>query len=198
MQYRPMPNWIGAAIALSTTMGFPFILGLVRAFHAATRATAGDMTAMVEVMEGLAQAGQTGSQSGVPLMFGLVAEAHQALHQPADGLGAADVGLGISAQTSQGFWDGELHRVKGELVLAAGGAPQEAAQLFERALGLARIEDAHSMELRAAISHGRLLAAQGRPAEAHDLLRTVYDRFTEGWDTGDLVAARALLSEFAG
>ena len=114
MQYRPMPNWIGAAIALSTTMGFPFILGLVRAFHAATRATAGDMTAMVEVMEGLAQAGQTVSQSGVPLMFGLVAEAHQALHQPADGLGAADVGLGISAQTSQGFWDGELHRVKGE------------------------------------------------------------------------------------
>ena len=89
----------------------------------------------------------------------------------------------------------ELLRVKGELVLLQGGAPQAAAaeNYFQRALDWARRQGASSWELRAAASLARLLRDQGRSAEAVALLQPVYDCFTEGFDTVDLKAAKALL-----
>jgi predicted ATPase len=88
-----------------------------------------------------------------------------------------------------------LLRVKGELGLLQGAAPQAAAadDYFQRALDWARRQGAQSWELRAAASLTRLLCDQGRSAEAVALLQPVYDRFTEGFDTVDLKAAKALL-----
>ena len=71
----------------------------------------------------------------------------------------------------------------------------EAEACFERALAVARAQQAKSWELRAAISMARLWRDQGKRQQAHDLLAPVYNWFTEGFDTLDLKEAKALLDE---
>src|SRR4029077_9109756 len=89
-------------------------------------------------------------------------------------------------------------RVKGELLLLQGPEGAAAAEdHFRQALDWAGRQGALSWELRAATSLARLLRDQGRPAEATALLQPVYDRFTEGFGTADLKAAKALLGGFA-
>jgi predicted ATPase len=89
----------------------------------------------------------------------------------------------------------ELLRIKGELLRLqdAPAAAAAAEEHFRRALDWARRQGALSWELRAATSLARLLRDQHRPADAMALLQPVYDRFTEGFDTADLKAAKALL-----
>jgi predicted ATPase len=89
----------------------------------------------------------------------------------------------------------ELLRVKGELLRSEGaaGAAAVAEDLFRQALDWARRQGALSWELRAATSLARLLVDQDRSADALTLLQPIYDRFTEGFDTADLKAAKALL-----
>ena len=89
----------------------------------------------------------------------------------------------------------ELLRLKGELLLLQNGSAAEAEALFRQALAGARRQEALSWELRAATSFARLLRNQGRPADAIACLQPVYDRFTEGFGTGDLIAAKQLLDE---
>ena len=67
--------------------------------------------------------------------------------------------------------------------------------LFRRALEIARSQEAKSLELRAATSLARLLQTQGKPTEARGLLAPIYAWFTEGFDTRDLIEAKALLEE---
>lgn len=88
--------------------------------------------------------------------------------------------------------------MKGELLLAApGGTPAVAEACFHQALDLARRQEVKSLELRAATSLARLWAGQGERGKAQDLLAPVHGWFTEGFDTADLVEARALLDELA-
>jgi hypothetical protein len=89
----------------------------------------------------------------------------------------------------------ELLRIKGELLLLQGAqnAASAAEDHFQQALDWARRQGALSWELRAATSLARLLRDQGRSADALALLQPVYDRFTEGFETADLKAAKALL-----
>jgi predicted ATPase len=82
------------------------------------------------------------------------------------------------------------------LLLQQTGTPQEEAETWlQRALDIARRQEAKSLELRAAMSLARLWQQQGRRAEAHDLLAPLYGWFTEGFDTADLQEAKALLDE---
>ena len=113
----------------------------------------------------------------------------------ADGLAVVEEAIAACEQTEGRFVFAELLRVKGELFLLQ-GAPAAAAaaeDLFRQALDWAWRQGAPSWELRAAMSLARLLRDQGRPAEAPSLLRPVYGRFTEGFDTADLKTAKALL-----
>jgi predicted ATPase len=97
-------------------------------------------------------------------------------------------------QTKEKCWAPEVHRVAGEIALMSGEPHMgEAEARFERALKVARRQEAKSFELRAATSQARLFSDQGRRDEARDLLTPVYDWFTEGFDTSDLKEARALL-----
>jgi predicted ATPase len=91
----------------------------------------------------------------------------------------------------------ELLRIKGDLVLLQGapGAAAGAEVHFRQALDCARLQGALSWEVRVATSLAGLLRDQGRSAEAAALLQPVYDRFTEGFDTADLNAARVLLHD---
>jgi predicted ATPase len=85
------------------------------------------------------------------------------------------------------------------LLLRKSGTPQaEAETWLQRALDVARRQEAKSLELRAAMSLSRLWQQQGQQAKAYNLLAPIYDWFTEGFDTADLQEAKALLAELAG
>ena len=174
-------------------------LGGGHALRAAALVLAGDdATVITEISAGLALADATGSQVGAPMFVALLAQAHQAAGRHSDALATAEAALAVSAQTGQDFWDAELHRLRAELLLASGALGEaEGERLLRRASEIAQAQEAKSLELRAAASLGRLLGAQGRRAEARAVLAPVYGWFTEGFDTRDLVEAKALLEELA-
>jgi predicted ATPase len=146
----------------------------------------------------------------------LLAESLKAGGRNDEGLAVAAEALAIVEATGERFYEAELHRLRGELLLrqeAAEGRPSpaeptaasphdpdpsglaEAEACFRRALDVARRQGAKSLELRAALSLARLLGDRGRPAEGRRLLAATFGWFTEGWDTPDLQDARALLEE---
>jgi predicted ATPase len=144
---------------------------------------------------GLALAAETGHQGGAPALFALLAEAQRAAGQLTEAQNTVATGLAVAAQTGQHIIDVDLHRLDGDLLLATGGDADEAAARYHRALAIAREQGSRSLELRAATSLARLWRDQGTRAEARDLLAPVYGRFTEGFDTRDLIEAKALLEE---
>ena len=104
-----------------------------------------------------------------------------------------------SEHTEERWLIAGLLRVKGELCLlqSTPGAVAAAEGYFRQALDCARRHGALSWELRAATSLARLLSDQGRSADATALLQPVYGRFTEGFATADLKAAKALLDDLS-
>jgi predicted ATPase len=131
----------------------------------------------------------------VLIFHGSVAAALGRAGQIADGLAAIEDAIDRSERIKEGWSIPELLRIKGELLLLQGAADAlvEAEHVFRQALDLASRQDALSWELRVATSLARLWRDQGRYAHAAALLQPVYDRFTEGFDTADLKAAKALL-----
>jgi predicted ATPase len=101
-------------------------------------------------------------------------------------------------QQEERYWEAEVHRLRGVLLLRQPGTPQaEAETWLQRALDVARRQQAKSLELRAAMSLSRLWQQQSKRAEAYALLAPVYGWFTEGFDTADLQEAKALLGVLA-
>ena len=100
-----------------------------------------------------------------------------------------------AAETAKERWcEAEVHRITGEIALLSPEPDAAKTEVyFERALGVARAQQAKSWELRAATSLARLWRDQGRRDEARTLLAPIYDWFTEGFDTRDLKEAKALL-----
>ncbi len=124
----------------------------------------------------------------------VLAEACLAAGRVEEGLSAVREALAETEKTECRFYEGELDRLEGELVLASAEPDESGAEAsFRNAIALARRQDAKSSELRAATSLARLLARQGRREEARGLLAPVYAWFTEGFDTADLKEAKALL-----
>lgn len=99
------------------------------------------------------------------------------------------------ARSGERFWEAELHRVQGELLLSESGAQRDAAETcFHRALEISRQQGARALELRAATSLARLWQREARVAEARALLVPVYASFREGLDTPDMIEAAAQLA----
>ena len=104
----------------------------------------------------------------------------------------------VAVQTSkESWWEAEIDRIEGELALKSPLDVARAEGYFERALAVARQQQAKSWELRAATSLARLWRDQGKVRQARDLLAPVYGWFTEGFDTRDLKEAKVLLEELA-
>jgi tetratricopeptide (TPR) repeat protein len=118
---------------------------------------------------------------------GRLDEAHDAVCKAIEAAGGREDG--------EQWYVPELLRIKGEVLLrqTSKQAVQAATDRFARAAEMARQQGALFWELRVALSLARLLLGQGRSADAMGILRPVYDRFTEGFDTVDLSAAKALL-----
>jgi predicted ATPase len=110
------------------------------------------------------------------------------------------IGEAITAveTTKERRWEAEINRTAGEIALTSPERDTVKAQAyFERALAVARQQQAKSWELRAAMSLARLWRDQGKVKQARELLAPVYGWFTEGFDTRDLKEAKALLEQLA-
>jgi predicted ATPase len=102
-------------------------------------------------------------------------------------------------QHEERWWEAEVCRLPGVLLLRQPGTSQEEAETWLlRAPQVARRQEAKSLELRAAMSLARLWQQQGKRTEARDLLEPIYGWFTEGFDTADLQEAKALLEGLRG
>ena len=100
----------------------------------------------------------------------------------------------ISAEKDEHFWDVELSRLQGDILLAR-GADMEAEDAYHQAVEMARQQGARSLELRALTALCRLWQSQGKHAQAYQHLSELYNWFSEGFGTHDLQAAKALLDE---
>jgi predicted ATPase len=127
-----------------------------------------------------------------------LAEVYGKVRQVEEGLAVLTEALALVHSTQERWWEAELHRLKGELLLQQ--FPDNAAEAesyFHQAISIAQNQSAKSWELRAATSLAKLWQRQGKRQEAYDLLAPVYSWFTEGFDTADLIDAKALLDELA-
>jgi predicted ATPase len=185
-----------ALLALSTEQGFSIWAAYARVLQGWTLAAQG------QAMEGIAwmRRGHDAWQATVaeldrPYFLVLLAEAYGNVGQVDEGLGLL---VEASAVVDKGecYWEAELHRLKGELLLASAAAHHtEAETCFRQALEVARHQQAKALELRAGTSLSRLWQRQGKLDDARELLSPIYSWFTEGFDTADLQEAKRLLEE---
>jgi predicted ATPase len=126
----------------------------------------------------------------------LLAEVSVHLGRTEDGLQALAEAHTLVEQHEDRWWEAEIYRLRGVLFLRQPETPQtEAETWLQRALDVARRQEAKSLELRAAMSLNRLWQQQGKRQDAYDLLAPVYNWFTEGFETADLQDAKVLLDE---
>jgi predicted ATPase len=151
---------------------------------------------IAQLRAGLAAWNETGAHLLDSQWLGFIAEAHLRAAEFDEALTTLDGAAQTAVAAGDCHYQAELHRLRG-ILLAATGNAAEAASWLQRAIDLARSQQARSLELRAATSLARLWAEQGERQMAHDLLAPVYGWFTEGFDTADLEEARALLDELA-
>ena len=153
---------------------------------------------MAEVCQGIAAYRATEAPLLLAYYCTLLAEVSAHLGHPEDGLQALVEAHTLMEQQEERYWEAEVCRLRGVLLLRQPGASQaEAEACFQQALDVARRQEAKSLELRAAMSLSRLWQQQGKQAEAHALLAPIYGWFTEGFDTKDLQEAKVLLEALA-
>jgi predicted ATPase len=138
----------------------------------------------------------TGATFWIPFYLAHLASAHAVLGQFEKALGCIGEAMTTVETTGEKWCAAEVHRTAGEIALMVPEPDAAKAEAyFQRALALARAQQAKAWELRAAISMARLWRDQCKADDARDLLSPVYGWFTEGFDTLDLKQARALLDE---
>jgi predicted ATPase len=186
-----------ATIALARDHGFAYWLAFGTVLCGWSLAIQGQwMEGHAQLQRGLDAWRATGAGNSGPYFLTLLVEVHRQAGQIDAGFTVLAEALMLVDKTAERWYEAELHRLKGELLLqhAAPDATQ-AETCFQHALGLARRQQAKSLELRAAMSLSRLWQQHGKRTAAHDLLAPIYGWFTEGFDTADMQEARALLEE---
>ena len=198
-----------AALSLSAEHGLVLYAAMAHVVGG-WAASGGDRHAVDRVRRGLDNWHGTGARLMRPHFLALLLEASAPAPGDAAALALVEDALASAESTGELWYDAELHRLKGTLLLARAGsgdagskdaaseheleAGERAAEAcFERALAVARRQDALSLELRAATSLATLYRRRGDVARAREILAPVYERFEEGFDTPDLRDARALL-----
>ena len=212
-------TWSEAATVLAEKHGFAHLLGVVKVLSGWAQFEQGEQS---ERQEGIAvmQAGLLAVQSRQailtqPYVYALLAEALGKTGQLEEGLRCVAEGLDLIEKTGERWWEAELYRVKGELVLEemktsqkSKACPEQgrrskrqmsqagkAEECFWQAIEIARSQQAKSLELRAVIRLSRVWQTQGKKVEARQVLEECYGWFTEGFGTVDLQQAQSLLVE---
>jgi predicted ATPase len=191
-----------AIVTLSTEQGFPHWAAQGMLFRGWALAMQGQgEEGLAQVRQGITAQRVTGAVLRIPYFCTVLAEVADHLGHTADGLQALAEAYTLVEQHEERWWEAEVCRLRGVLLLHAERGVRNteltAEECFQRALDVARRQEAKSLELRAAMSLARLWRQQGKRDEAHALLAPIYGWFTEGFDTADLQEARALLEQLA-
>ena len=154
--------------------------------------------AVNRITAGIAAFRSTGATCFLPLYLAFLARANAALGNSDDAQRSIQEALQAIAKSKERWCEAEVYRTAGEIALMPPASEQrKAEQYFDRALAVARAQQAKSWELRAAISLARLWRERGSPEQGRELLAPIYDWFTEGFETVDLQEAKNLLNNLA-
>ena len=188
---------IGRFQALAQVGGFAAWSSFVDSQQACIAIEADDKTAGFETV--LRNLEWWRSNAGVlvlPTFYEMLARVQIGLGRKDDALSSIDAAIDLSNRFGEQVFRAELYRCRGDLLTGNGCDTSETQEAcFEKALAIAQDQSSRAMELRAATSLARLWADQGESRKAQDLLAPLYGWFTEGFDTPDLISARALLDE---
>jgi predicted ATPase len=200
-----------AILTLGTEQGNPQVVERGLCLRGWALAASGhEQEGIMQIRQALATYRSAGATRDRPYYLALLAEACAQGGQTTEGLEASAEALALLATSGVRWWEAELHRLRGELLLQSGVQSPESSVLthhsalrmpheaeaeacFQQALDIARRQQAKSLELRAGVSLSRMWQCQGKRTEARDLLAPIYGWFTEGFDTADLQEAKALL-----
>jgi class 3 adenylate cyclase/predicted ATPase len=187
------------AITLATAQGFPLWVAMGTVVRGWALALQGQGEAgRAQIRQGIAAVRAIGAALLVPYFCTVLADVSAHLGHPEDGLQALAEAHTLIEQHEERWWEAEVCRLRGVVLLRQPGTSQaEAEACFRQALDVARRQEAKALELRAGVSLSRLWLQQGKRVEARELLAPVYDWFTEGFDTADLQEAKALLEELS-
>jgi predicted ATPase len=197
--YSTATTWLDELIALADEKGASYwkAVGTVQLgwlFLLSGKASEAEQ----KTISGLTALRSTGATLWTPLFLSNLALARTQLGQLDEAWRGISEAMATVEKTKERLSEAEVNRTAGEIALLSheADAPQAEAS-FERALAVARQQQAKSWELRATISLARLWRDQGKVQQARELLAPVYGWFTEGFDTRDLNEAKALLEELS-
>jgi predicted ATPase len=198
-EVRAVQEHADAALSLAMEQGFPHWMAQGAILRGWTLVHQGEAQAGIEqIQQGLRAFRATGAEINQSYFLALLAEAHGIIGHSDTGLTMLIEALALVDKTRERWYESEIYRLKGELLLQQNSDNQaEAENCFHHALDIAHNQQAKSFELRATTSLARLWQQQGKRQEAHDLLAPVYDWFTEGFNTADLQDAKTLLEALA-
>jgi predicted ATPase len=186
-------------VALAGDKGAPLFKAIGMASRGVVLVAIGKATDAIHVLtSGIAALRATGTTLGTPLYLSNLAGAYVETDKYDDALSCIGEAITTMQSTKERWFEAEANRIAGAIALRSPEPDTTKAEAyFERALSVARKQQAKSWELRAAMSMARLWRDQGKGDEARDLLAPIYGWFTEGFDTLDLKEAKALLDELA-
>jgi DNA-binding winged helix-turn-helix (wHTH) protein/predicted ATPase len=205
-----------AAIAVATEHGLVMYEAMATTARGWTQIGSGRAEEAVEqIRQGLAAQQTTGARLVRPHFLALLSGALEKAGRADEALGVLEEALAIADSTGERYYEAELHRLKGEQLIASATRPDvrpsargrtadsessalaSAERCFMQSIEIAQRQKARSLEMRAAMSLARLHRDQRKPKSAVALLRQTYRSFSEGFETVDLREARALLDELS-
>jgi predicted ATPase len=186
-----------AVVAHSADQGFAQQVAIGTIFKGWTLVWQGQhQEGLVLLHQGLDAYRATGSEVWQSYFLALLAEVYGESGQTEVGLQVLSDAMTLVSKNGERFYEAEIHRLKGQLLLQQSpDNATEAESCFQQAISIAQNQSAKSWELRATTSLARLRQSQGKREEARELLKPVYEWFTEGFDTADLIDVKTLLEE---
>jgi predicted ATPase len=177
--------------------GFPLYQAQGTIFRGWAKARLGKVSEGINLLRSGSSAYRaTGSEVWMPHYRALLATSLEIAGETGEAVALLQDALQNVERTGERWFEAELNRHKGELMLRQGHS-ELAEELYRKALSIAQEQQAKLWELRAAVSLARIRRDQGRHSDARAILAPVYGWFTEGFDTPDLKQAKALLDEVA-
>jgi predicted ATPase/DNA-binding winged helix-turn-helix (wHTH) protein len=198
---RDPPNtlrWAAEAGALAEEHGYKYKNYFAQALKGWGLAMTGALSdGLILMQQGMALLEGIGAHIDRPYLLALLAEITAANGQPSQALAHVAEALGLMRESRSYFYEAELYRLRGALILQINGraAEGEAEANFRQALEIASRQKARALELRTAISLCRLLQSRGMPRDALRILSERYEWFEEGAGTADLIEAGDLIAE---
>ena len=181
-----------AAIDVSAQHGLVMYQAMASAMHGWTLSEQGrDDEAISQIREALAALDVTSTSLVRPHFLSVLAQALSKANQTQEAMGVLNEALAMVLNKGERYYEAELYRLKGELLLESDST--EAEQCFKTSLEIAESQKAKAWQLRTAVSLARLYRSQGKAQQARALIQPIYDSFTEGLDSIDIREAEVFL-----